>query len=80
MLGSAVGGVVGLGAGAVKWGLIGGGAVGGLGFLASIITGVPALRHWGFLAGAALGGSVGAVLGAQTGWDKGGQLAHQWFG
>lgn len=79
LVGKGVGAVVGGLLGAAKWGLIGGGALGGVGYVLSLIV-HPSLREIGFLAGAGLGGALGLFRGVPAGWEKGGEIARRWSG
>lgn len=56
--------------GAVKYGFLGGAALGGLGYMASLVTTVGALRTGGFLVGAGIGMVAGGFLGVQEGWGS----------
>lgn len=56
--------------GALKYGAVGGMALGGLGAVGSYITGNGSFRLWGLALGAALGGISGAVIGASEVLDR----------
>ncbi len=56
--------------GALKYGAVGGMALGGLGAVGSYLTGNGSFRLWGLAIGAAIGGVSGAIMGASEILDR----------